>query len=478
MLTTTEKRVEAHRGSPPERDEDEIDEDLDLPPLDADEEHEPTDEAHELPDEPDGGGGLDDATAADLDVGDELDDFDGEEGGDGEADIDVGPLDEGIDAEDGERTLGDEEESAADGEGIAVDESRDADDGGAEGTGENPEDEVDEAALPDIDDGEDAAGDHALAEALLAEGGQQLPEWAPARLALLEGAGAAVPCRSVAVAAGRVAAAGEVLLFVEEGARAARRLPFGDGVIAVALADDALVLATARGQLLMGRHGGTEATSLGAFRGSPSAAPVQLAATPGRFWIRAGGALSCVTLPAPSPSPVRERGVLAIAASAGALTAVTLGPSGPAIERLRGDDEGGLESLLAGPARSLVERVGDALLFAVAAGGRCLALGDGQRVAVSRDGGATFTILDPGPVAAVAFAGDDVDAPVLALVAPDGAVSTFVVRLAPSGEAARIGELTSAERELPAAIAWDPSRELIWVASGAGLFALGVPPRH
>src|SRR5260370_1100184 len=83
----------------------------------------------------------------------------------------------------------------------------------------------------DIDAGEAAGTDHALAEALLADSEGGLPAWADARLAVLEGAGAAVPCRSIAVAAGRVAAAGEVLLFVEEGARAARRLPFGEGVL-------------------------------------------------------------------------------------------------------------------------------------------------------------------------------------------------------------------------------------------------------
>src|SRR5262249_43304761 len=162
------------------------------------------------------------------------------------------------------------------------------------------------------------------------------------------------------------------LLLVEEGARAARRLPFGEGVVAVALAEDALLAATSRGQLLAGREDGAEATSLGTFRPGPGAVPVQLAATPGRFWIRAGTSLSCVTLPAQSPSPVRERGVLAIAASGSALCAVTLGSAGPAIERLRGDDEGGMEAPLSGPAASLVERGRDALLLAVAAGGRCL----------------------------------------------------------------------------------------------------------
>ena len=458
--------------------DEEIDEDLDLPPLDAEEGDEPlADDVPELPADAHEPGGLDDSTAADLDVGEELDDLDGEEGGDGEEDVDVGPLDEGIDTKEDKVAAGDEDAGDADAEGVAIDESPDSDDGGAEGTSENPEDEVDEATLPDIDDGEEEAGDRGLADALLSEAGGTLAPWAPARVVLLEGAGAAVPCRSVVVAAGRVAAAGEVLLFVEEGARAARRLPFGEGVVAVALAEDALLVATARGQLLASRDRGAEAVSLGAWRAGPGVIPVQLAATPGRFWIRAGTALSCATLPG-SVTMVRERGVLAIAASGGAPVAVTLGAAGPAIERLRGDDEGGMEAPLRGFALAVVEHAREALLFAAAAGGRCLALGDGHRVAVSRDGGATFAIIDPGPAAAIAFAGDEAEAPLFVLVAPSAASPAFLVEVSVTGEAARVGELSSAERELPAAIAWDASRELYWVASGAGLIALGAPRRH
>ncbi len=473
---------------PHDRDDEELDQELDLPPLDADEDDHPDDPAgHELPESGDEAGGLDDSEAADLDVGDELDDLDGEEGSDGEADVDVGPLDEGIDDDEDSTCGGDDDEGDADEEGIATDESRDTDDGGIEGTSENPEDEVDEAALPEIDDDDDAGGEQALADALLADGGGDLPPWAPARVALLDGAGAAVPCRSLSVAAGRVAAAGEVLLFVEEGARAARRLPFGEGIVAVVLADDSLLAATARGQLLAAGDGGTEASSLGAYRvgnggGHPqpgvSHLEVQLAATPGRFWIRSGAELSCVMPPAPVPSSVRDRGVLAIAASGGTLVAITLGPAGPSIDRFRGDDEGSMEAPLQGPARALVERCRDALLLAVTAGGRCLALGDGLRIAVSRNGGATFTTLDLGPTVAIAFAGDDEGAPLLALVAPAGSALAYLVEVKPGGEAARIGEVSSAEGELPAAIAWDASRDLIWIASGAGLTALGMPRRH
>src|SRR4051794_3563716 len=115
-----------------DRDDEEIDQDLDLPPLDADEgdEHAPEGDVLLAVDEE---GGLDDSTAADLDVGDDLDDFDGEESGDAEGEVDVGPLDEGIDVEGDESGVGADDERGADDEGISVDESADGDDGGAEG---------------------------------------------------------------------------------------------------------------------------------------------------------------------------------------------------------------------------------------------------------------------------------------------------------------------------------------------------------
>jgi hypothetical protein len=462
-----------------DRDDEEIDQELTLPPLDADEGDDPVLNEGDMLLAVEEGGGLDDSTAADLDVGDELGDLDGEEGGDTEGDVDVGPLDEGIDIDGAESSLGADEESGADDEGVDIDESLDDDDGGAEGTSEAPEDDVDEDDLPDLDDGEDTSSDQALAEELLAEGEGGLPPWAPARVVVVEGAGAAVPCRKVTVAGGRVAAAGEVLLFVEEGARAARQLPFGENVVAVALGDDALLAATARGQLLSGRDQGAEAASLGSWRPGAGAPHVDLAATPGRFWVHAGTALSCATLPG-APAAVRDRGVLAIAASGGTLVAVTLGPAGAAVERFRGDDEGGMEAPLAGAASALVERSREAgsALFAAAAGGRCLALSDGESVLVSRDGGATFASVDPGPAAALAFAGEDASASLLVLVvpAPSGASPAYLVEVSAAGEAARIGELSGVE--LPAALAWDASREVIWVASGAGLAALGTPRRH
>src|SRR6185312_12045408 len=167
--------VVARAAAPDGVDDDEEVDELDLPPLD-------------------------DGEASDLDVGDELEELEGDKGVEGEDEVDVGPLDEGIDVAEEDRDPGEDEVGAADAEGIDVDESRDPDDGGAEGTSENPEDQVDEASLPDLDDGEDLGDEQALAQALLAEDGLDLPDWAEGRVAPVDGAGAAVPCRSIAVA--------------------------------------------------------------------------------------------------------------------------------------------------------------------------------------------------------------------------------------------------------------------------------------
>ena len=262
-----------------------------------------------------------------------------------------------------------------------------------------------------------------------------------------------------------------------------RRLPFGENVVAVALRKTRCSPATARGQLLFGSHErgarGDDPRVVAPGRGL--AARRDLCATPGRFWIRAGTALSCATLPG-APAAVRDRGVLAIAASGGTLVAVTLGPAGARIERFRGDDEGAMEAPLRGAASTLVaeRREAGSILFAAAAGGRCLALGDDDRVLVSRDGGATFAPVEPGRAAALAFAGEDASAALLVLTvpAPSGAPPAFLVEVGAAGEAARIGESLPGVGELPAALAWDASRDVIWVASGAGLAALGTPRRH
>lgn len=455
----------------------EPEEDLALPPLDADDaddgDRPELDALESSLDE----SGLDELTAVDLDVGPELDDIDELGADDTTGEIDVGPLEDGLVTDEGSAAEG--EAMGFDDDNVVVDEDRDDDDGGAEGTKEDPGDDVDEAALPEMDDGEDNAGDDELAETLLAEA--SVPRWAASRWAPLEGAGSEVPCRAVAACGGQVAAAGEVLLMVEDGARAARQLAFGEGALAVALAEDALLVANARGQLLLARDHGAETSSFGQWRSGLAPTirsnDVELAATPGRFWIRAGTSLSSIDASGHPLTRVRERGVLAITAVGGVLLSLSSGTGGPAIERFRGDDEGWAEAPLPDAARAMAERCRGTLRVAAAGGGRSVALCDQQRVAVSRDGGASFSVLELSAVRAIAFAGADADAPLLALVAPEGGGSGFIAEVDAAGAPERVAEIAGPGREATA-LSWDASREVVWVACAAGLLALGRPQRH
>lgn len=458
-----------------------MEEDLELPiPGEGEDDEAAFGDDEEIDEIDDGGASqLDDAEATDLDAGnDEIDEIDDEDGD--ESEVDVGPLDDEIDIGE-ENELGEEgtRDASNDEEGLDLEEHAADDDGGAEGTSELPEDAVDESALPELAEDEDAdEGDEDLAEVLLADAQLEPPPWDATRWTLLEGAGASVPCAALAIAAGRVAAAGEVLLLVREGERAARQPSFGVGVVAVAAADDLLLTATARGQIAVSQGAWNEATSLGALRAGHG--PVELAATPGRGWIRCERALHAITPPEISLSPVRERGVHAMSASGGAVVLLALGASGtsaPVIERLRGDDEGRRAVPLRGSARRLAEsgEKQGTIALAAAAGGRSLAFTDGAQIAISRDGGASFAVGAFGAfgaILALAFAGDDDDAALLILT--EGGT---VVQAPAHGEATRVAAIEGLGGA-PAAIGWDSTRECAWVACRVGLLAIGRAPRH
>ena len=467
-----------------ERDHDdvepEVDDDLELPTTVGDED-EPSgsvdedDDADAIDDSDDGGESpLDDAEASDLDAGeDEIDETDDDDGD--EAEVDVGPLDDEVDIGE-ESELGDEAaaDAASDDDGIDLDERAAADDGGIEGTNEAPEDAVDESALPELDADDDAdEGDEDLSEVLLTDAQTtELPPWDTTRWTPLDGAGAAVPCSALAIAAGRVAAAGEVLLVVGEGERSARQPSFGAGVVAVAAADDLLITATARGQIAVSQGAWTEAIALGALRAGRG--PLTLTATPGRGWIRRDGALHSVTPPDTAIVPARQRGVLAITASGGSTLLLAESAAGPVIERLRGDDEGRRAVPLRGAARRLVEGAAPhgTITLVAAAGGRAVAFTDGAQIAISRDDGATFAIAVFAPILGLTFAGDDADATLLVLL--EGGT---VVQAPVNDEPTRVAAIEGVG-SAPAAIGWDPSRECAWIACSAGLTAIGRAPRH
>jgi hypothetical protein len=82
---------------------------------------------------------------------------------------------------------------------------------------------------------------------------------------------------------------------------------------------------------------------------------------------------------------------------------------------------------------------------------------------------------------ALDFAGSGEDAALLGLVAREGSASAFLVSWDAKGDVTRIGEVAISEgpeAKTRGSIAWDGSREVVWVGSPVGLVALGWPRRH
>lgn len=491
-------------GSPPDApnqtDPDDFLEDADdefnLPPLDSDEDdHDQAAEEHdELPplaDDP-GADPFDDATAADLETGIDIDveETSSDDNEPAEDRIDTGHLDDSL------LTIGVNAGGDSDHDGMSDEDHEDSDidddgfnddDGGAEGTGEAIEDEIEEDELPELD--ADEQGDYeedVLADLLLmeaTEGG--LPPWEAMSWEIAEGAGAPVPCSALAIAAGRIVAAGDVVLIVDEGAHAVHKTSFGSGAVSVAVNEDMIVLGTRRGGLLVMPTGASSASPLAGWRSS--SAPIDLAATPGRVWIRSGETLWSMSTPTTPPVLTRDRGVLAIASTGATLVALTRTSEGFALERLRGDDEGWQVTPLGTPERALLEA--GSVKMAVAAGGRRIALGAKEGIRLSSDAALSFhSIALPGTIA-MAFAGDDERAPLLSLVANEGDSTACMVQIPVEGAPARLislGGASPAQAALPsdnpafgpAAIAWDAARDLAWIACRAGLLAIGRARKH
>ncbi|WP_437659722.1 hypothetical protein [Sorangium sp. So ce1182] len=533
-----------------EREHDEHDDKLvDLPPLGHDEDDEGEETFEELLQTLDEAeGGLDDVNANDLEVGVELAEDNAGAGDDeaAEEDVDVGALHEGIaDAEAGS-WLSDETPGHNDDEHDDLDEhgGAHADDGGAEGTGEDPSEDVDEDELPALDADQDGTyeGEDLLAE-LPDLADDQAPVWDALPWVVVEGAGAAVPCSTLAVAGGYVVAGGAgaepgptgepaarpggrarradrtagdrgTVLVVDAGALTARRAGVDASAASIALSDAALLIATRRGSLLLSDDRGKTASPLGAW--GSGGAPVTLATTPGRLWVLCGKTLwspaaGAVVVPpetgtavtpgssrrdsAPAPSrgalslslgPALRDGVLRMSASEGVIVALTSTPAGPQLERLRGDDEGSPVVPLSGAARRAAEA--DDVRLAAAAVGRSIALAGAGLLCVSRDGGETFRVIEGLPlVIALAFAGDHRGSPLLALVAREGERRAQVVHVPSNAaptlvaeiEATAHGALEEGGASSPrAALAWDASREVAWVACSAGLLALTRQRKH
>ncbi|WP_050430572.1 hypothetical protein [Chondromyces crocatus] len=481
-------------SSPDQGEEREHDDEaaLELPPLDADEEPAEQDEdLAALLDVPeDEGDPFDDAEARELPV-DLPASVEEEAGGDreDEREVDVGPLDEGMSLDEEAGWSGEEGDGNAD-HGEEIDEVvAGDDDGGAEGTGEAPEDAVDESELPalDADDEGNYEGQDLLGE-LPDLPDDPPPSWDASPWAVIAGAGAEVPCATLDVASGRVVAGGSVLLVVPPGERVARRPGLDATAASVVLLDDALVVATRRGRLLESQDEGATATPMGAWRAG-SGTPMSLARTPGRLWILSEGTLWSLTAGGSAAVPVvtgsREGGVVRIAASGGALFALWKARGAAQLQRLRGDDEGPVEVPLAGAAQHAASA--REVVIAAGAQGKALAVASAEVLCVSRDGGATFqSVGGLGRVVAMAFAGASESAPLLAVCAREGEAQAELVRIPAVGAATRIATLgarrSGDEDDAPgasgAAMAWDAGREVVWIACQFGLLAVAAKQEH
>jgi hypothetical protein len=463
---------------------------VELPPLDdggADEASGLDDDAPPSIDVPDSElDPLDDANADEL-AFDDLDPLpDDEARDDDDREVDVGAWTEGIDTRD-------EAEARDDTPGFGADEAYDlapedtsADDGGAEGTAEAIEDEVDEGALPELDADEEAEFEDE--ELLAAVGAEEapLPPWATPRWSPLEGAGGPLPCAAVAASGGRVVAAGDVLLVVDEGAHAARQSGATRGGSSIAADARAAYVATRRGTIVVLRGDDAAPSALPGWRARGA---LELVTTSGRLWIRCDDTLLCATTfaddgPTSAPEPVRARGVRAIAAAGSATIALLVEHGAARIERWRSDDEGWRGDAVRGEASRAA--IDPSARLCATASGRAIAIAGAQRVFVSRDGGASWSGLAEPCAAAMAFAGEAADAPLLLFVGRPGADAGHLVEVSPSGVARTLAAVPSAFPEASddgpapgaAALAWDATRELAWVASAAGLVAIGRARRH
>lgn len=173
-------------------------------------------------------------------------------------------------------------------------------------------------------------------------------------------------------------------------------------------------------------------------------------------------------------------------AAAPSIVAPTSAEQAPVIERLRGGHDGLPELRLKGDVKKAAQSEGSSLC--VAAGGLLVAIADRRVVCISRDFGETFDVMRLPGAMALAFAGDTEEAPLLVLLAPGAATSASIALVMPDGSATRVAELPDdapsadddddAEGFGPAAMEWDASREAVWIACRAGLFALSRAPRH
>ena len=507
------------------------DEELELPPLDG-----ASDEstAEVIGDDDDvfedEGAAEDDSAAAELDPGFSLDVTEEEPAPDEAArdTIDVGAMTDTLSFLDDEGRDSDESGLTHDNEDESILDAQESDDMGA-GTGEDPSVFVDEGALPPLDaDEPGGAVIDAKTGVTTSRREPSVPERSGWRVA--SGMGAQVPCWLVAVSPVHVVAAGPTVLLARDGGRVSKTAGPDIDAVALAASEDAIFAVARKGALLASVDGG-DSWATGSVPWHAAHGGLAIAATPGRLWICEGGALWSVrwsrrSRPEP-PVLARKRGVRAMVAAGSTLVILSeraaepapgskraagpgseravepgservVGSTAPSsesegalesapeperavdlvLERLRGDDEAPDAHVVPQATRAAIA---DAqVVLASTASGRALALLAGGAVHVSRDGGATFQRCRLGPAVAIGFAGDGDDARVVALTANEERArsSDLILVEAGEGSSTRIADIATAGASGRAALVWDAAREVLWVASSAGLVAYERSARH
>lgn len=395
-------------------------------------------------------GGTDDATAADLDIGD----LAGEEPTAPPSERARAFEDDDADPGMFEDVSPEPEEEPGEGAELAMDAFDDVlpsspDDGGAEGMTDGTEGDIDEAALPELD--ADADGDVDLDEMLrqLGFAGGAAERWEPTPAFSFDR-----PLMAVTTTDGSVAAVGHALVVIGKGDIASRARPLSDPAVGCAWLGPRTVLATARGIQFVSGTGQGGSTL-------PKQDVRSVAVAAGQVWALAGQALLRVDERAGSATLVRED-VRSIVAAAGTLYIVVAEDGRSRLLALRGQD-GDWETLSA-PSEVLEHLDRGAALVVSAAG--ALAAVDGTSIVVARTKPALVR-LDGG--IAATFCGDQRDAPLL-VASESGALTLYDEK----GTPAEVGSISW----VPRALAWDSSRDLAFVVGDGGLLAVGPRVRH
>jgi hypothetical protein len=177
---------------------------------------------------------------------------------------------------------------------------------------------------------------------------------------------------------------------------------------------------------------------------------------------------------------VRENSIRTICSTTGSLVALASRSDGVFVEKFRGDDEAWQSTALPDDIAKFVLTEYQPTIVATA-GGRRLAIASEGGLYLSNDGGLSFLRVEVPSVSAACFAGDNEAADLMVVVTSPDEPLAHVIRVSDDGEPARLAEVQGTnERGAFGAvsIAWDASRELLWIGSRHGLVAYGPARRH